>query len=328
MALIDGLGRQISYVRMSVTDRCDFRCVYCMAEHMRFLPRAELLTSNEMVAVADAFVSQGVSKIRLTGGEPLLRPDIVDLVRQMAQLPGLNELTLTTNGSHLAKLAQPLRQAGLRRINVSLDSLHPDRFRALTRTGNLADVLAGIAAAQRAGFDPVKLNSVILRGRNDHEILDLVRFARQEGLDISFIEEMPLGHIQEHNRFLTLMPSSEVLAVVASEFSLTPSVESSGGPSRYYRMANSSTRIGLISPHSQNFCASCNRVRVAANGRLLLCLGNEVGTDLRELLREHPGDRDRLVAAIHAALQHKPARHEFNLEAPPQIVRFMNMTGG
>lgn len=328
MALTDSHGREITYLRLSVTDRCDFRCVYCMAEDMTFLPRAEVLDSDELVALAEAFVALGVRKIRLTGGEPLVRPDLVEVVTRLAALPGLDELALTSNGARLAGQARALREAGLQRLNISLDSLQPQRFRELTRTGRLDDVLAGIAAARAAGFRRIKVNSVILRGRNDDEILDLVDFARREGLDLAFIEEMPLGRISEHDRALTLMPSSEVLATIASRHALLPSLENSGGPARYYRIADSDSRIGVISPHSNNFCASCNRVRVTASGRLLLCLGHEEGTDLRALLRGRPGDREALMAAIRAALPAKPERHQFTLDEPPQVVRFMNMTGG
>lgn len=328
MALVDGFGREITYLRLSVTDRCDFRCVYCMAEDMQFLPRSQVLSLEELAETAAAFVALGVRNIRLTGGEPLVRADLPWLVEKLASLPGLEELTLTTNGARLRQFALPLKEAGLDRINISLDSLNPARFRELTRTGHLPDVLDGIAAAQAAGFERIKLNSVILRGRNDDEVLDLVHFARRENLDLSFIEEMPLGVIREHDRALSFVSSAEILAQIQREFPLLPSTENTGGPSRYHRMADSPIRIGAISPHSQNFCASCNRVRVTADGRLLLCLGNEHAADLRTVLRTHPGDTGRLQAAIRTALPRKPERHHFNLNEPPQIVRFMNMTGG
>ncbi len=330
--LQDGYGRRVSYLRLSVTDRCDFRCVYCMAEEMRFLPRAEVLTLEEMAAAAEAFVSLGVRKIRLTGGEPLVREGLVSLVERLARLPGLDTLALTTNGSRLQQFALPLKQAGLHSLNISLDSLQPERFHELTRTGHLGDVLAGIAAAKAAGFRRIKLNSVILRDRNDDEIIDLVRFSRREGLDLAFIEEMPLGVIHEHDRALSFVSSSEVLERIRGEFDLLPCPEAlasdAGGPTRYYHMPDSTIRIGVISPHSNNFCSSCNRVRLTASGRLLLCLGNEHSVDLREVMRTAPGDRERLQDAIVAAMPLKPERHEFNLEEPPQIIRFMNMTGG
>ena len=327
-ALLDRFGRRVDYVRLSVTDRCDFRCVYCMAEDMQFVPRREILTLEELLGLAEAFVSLGVTKIRLTGGEPLVRQNLLWLAERIAALPGLRELVLTTNGSRLAKLAAPLRAAGVKRLNVSLDSLQPARFREITRTGNLADVLAGIEAARRAGFEGLKLNSVILRGRNDDEVLPLVAFARDNGLDIGFIEEMPLGEILEHDRASTFVSSEELRERIGSRWSLTPTAESSGGPSRYWRMPDSETRVGFISPHSHNFCHLCNRVRVTVEGRLLLCLGNEHSADLRTVLRAHPGDGERLRQAIITAMDLKPERHHFALDDAPQVLRFMNMTGG
>lgn len=331
-ALVDRYGRRVDYVRLSVTDRCDFRCVYCMAEDMKFLPRNEVLSLEELLAVGTAFVGLGTRKIRLTGGEPLVRNNILWLVERLAALPGLDELVLTTNGSRLAQMAGDLKHAGLKRINISLDSLRADRFREITRTGQLDDVLAGIEAARAAGFRRIKLNSVIMRGRNDDEVVALVEFARRQGLDISFIEEMPLGHIDEHDRALAFVPSDELRGMIAARWPLTSSTETTGGPSRYWRMADSDTRVGFISPHSHNFCHLCNRVRVTVEGRLLLCLGNEHSVDLRRVLRETPGltaeTADRLRAAIVAAMALKPEKHHFNLHDEPQIVRFMNMTGG
>lgn len=327
-ALIDGFGREIRYLRMSVTDRCDFRCVYCMAEDMTFLPQSQVLSLEELLDVATTFIDLGVSKIRLTGGEPLVRSNVIWLVEKIAQLPKLKELTLTTNGSRLAKFAAPLKAAGLNRINISLDSLKPTRFHELTRTGHLTDVLQGIAAVQQAGFTNTKINSVIMRGRNDDEVLDLVEFARKEQLDISFIEEMPLGVIHEHDRQQTFVSSDDILASIRQRYDLISSIENSGGPSRYFRMPDSDIRIGVISPHSHNFCGSCNRVRMTAEGRFLLCLGNEHSADLRQVMRQHPNNREVLQQAIRAALPLKPERHEFNLQQPVQIVRFMNMTGG
>lgn len=326
--LIDGFGREISYIRLSVTDRCDFRCVYCMAEDMTFLPREQILSLEELYQVGAAFVAQGVRKIRLTGGEPLVRQNLLWLVEKLAALPGLKELTLTTNGARLKQFAAPLKAAGLGRINISLDSLDPKRFKELTRTGQLHDVLAGIEAAQDAGFERIKLNSVILRGRNEDEVPALVRFAREKGVDLAFIEEMPLGVIHEHDRALSYVSSDEILDTIRREHQLLPSTEKTGGPARYYRMPDSDVRVGVISPHSHNFCASCNRVRVTAEGRLLLCLGNEHSADLRAVLRAHPGNGEALQAAIRAALPLKPERHHFDLHEAPQIVRFMNMTGG
>ena len=325
-ALIDKFGRKVEYVRLSVTDRCDFRCVYCMAEDMTFLPRNEILSLEEIYRVAATFVSLGVKKIRLTGGEPLIRRDVLKLVQRLGQLPGL-ELVLTTNGSQLPHMAQDLKDAGVRRLNISLDSLDSDKFRELTRTGDLQQVLAGIQAAKAAGFKRIKLNAVILKGRNDDEILPLVEFVRAEKLDLTFIEEMPLGAISEHGRQECYMPSDEIRGVIEARYALIPSLHDSGGPARYYDFADSHSRIGFISPHSHNFCGDCNRVRVTVEGRLLLCLGNEHSADLRAVLRSSDDD-EILKQAIVKAMDLKPERHYFNLEEEPQIVRFMNMTGG
>ena len=269
----------------------------------------------------------GVRKIRLTGGEPLVRRDILKLVQQLGQMPGLDQLVMTSNGSHLDTMAQPLQKAGVKRINISLDSLDPDKFRQLTRTGDLHNVLRGIDAAKRAGFQRVKLNAVILKGRNDDEVLPLVNYARAREVDLTFIEEMPLGAISEHVRGECFMPSHEIREIIAREHKLLPSLYKSGGPARYFEFEDSSVRIGFISPHSHNFCGECNRVRVTVEGRLLLCLGNEHSADLRDVLRSSDDD-DVLKQAIIQAMDLKPERHHFNLEEEPQIVRFMNMTGG
>ncbi|ABC32518.1 Molybdenum cofactor biosynthesis enzyme [Hahella chejuensis KCTC 2396] len=323
--LIDRFGREVNYVRLSVTDRCDFRCVYCMAEDMTFLPREQILSLEELYEVGKAFVELGVHKLRLTGGEPLVRRNILELVDKLGRLQGLHELTLTTNGSQLVRMAKDLRKAGVKRINVSLDSLNADRFKELTRTGDLQQVLAGIEAAKTAGIERIKLNAVVLRGRNEDEVMDLVRYARAQKLDISFIEEMPLGAITEHNRQLSFVSSAELRERISLDYELLPCSENTGGPSRYYRMSDSASRIGFISPHSHNFCHLCNRVRVTVEGRLLLCLGNEHSVDLREVLRGRP---EQLRQAIVDAMAIKPERHYFDLEEEPQIVRFMNMTGG
>lgn len=328
--LIDRFGRRVRYVRMSVTDRCDFRCVYCMAEEMTFLPRSEVLSLEELLQVGEAFVGLGVDKIRLTGGEPLIRNNLVWLVERLARLQGLRELALTTNGSRLGVMAGDLRRAGLATLNISLDTLDPVRFREMTRTGDLSAVLAGIEAARTAGFERIKLNSVILRGRNDDGILDLVAFAREHGLDISFIEEMPLGVIDEHDRAQAFMPSHEIRKVIATRWHLLPTESRTAGPSRYFAMKDSPIRVGFISPHSNNFCADCNRVRVTCEGRLLLCLGNEHSADLRHVLRETPAGLRvaALGSVIRESMDLKPERHQFDLGQAPQIVRFMNMTGG
>lgn len=326
--LIDGFGRQITYVRLSVTDRCDFRCVYCMDEEMTFLPRQHILSLEELYRLGRVLVSLGVSKIRLTGGEPLIRQNIVWLVQKLAALEGLKELTLTTNGSQLARLAQPLKDAGLSRINISLDSLQPERFKQITRTGQLSEVLAGIKAAQQAGFKHIKLNCVMMRGRNDDEILDIVNFARQQQLDLAFIEEMPLGVITEHQRAQTFISNDDIRQQISVVYPLLAATDVTGGPARYYRMSDSNSRIGFISPHSHNFCESCNRVRVTVEGRLLLCLGNEHSADLKVPLRDCVDDDQPLIDTLFKALPLKPERHHFNLDEQPQIVRFMNMTGG
>lgn len=326
---MDSYSRKVDYVRMSVTDRCDFRCVYCMAEDMTFLPRQQILSLEEIHQLAERFVALGTKKIRLTGGEPLVRSGIVGLVRSIAALPGLRELCMTTNGSQLDKLAVPLFEAGLKRLNISLDSLDPARFKELTRTGDLSKVIAGIDAANAAGFERTKLNCVVMQGRNDHEINDLVAFAIDRGVDITFIEEMPLGTISEHSRAESFYSSEQVRERIAERYTLVHSTESTSGPSRYWRVAEAPhIRIGFISPHSHNFCATCNRVRVTVEGRLLLCLGNEHSADLKAVLRANPGQPEKLEKAIVNAMQLKPWKHNFELNDDVQVVRFMNMTGG
>lgn len=341
MSLIDGFGRPITYLRLSVTDRCDFRCVYCMAEEMTFLPRQQILTIEEMTSVAKAFTDLGVKKIRITGGEPLIRRNIEQLFYNLHQLPDLQELTLTTNGSHLAHYAQDLVKAGVKRINVSLDSLQAERFRQLTRTSQLSNVLEGIDAAITAGLH-VKLNSVILKNRNSDEIHDLIQFVTERKLDISFIEEMPLGVINDHQRDQEFMSSEKLRDIISQTTPLlsantsssnplqnTPHYnEKTNGPSRYWQVKGQNSLIGFISPHSNNFCASCNRVRVTAEGQLLLCLGNEQSLDLRKIIRQHPNNTEVLKKKITEAMQHKPEKHHFSLQDEPDIVRFMNMTGG
>lgn len=328
--LIDRFQRRVDYVRLSVTDRCDFRCVYCMAEDMTFVPKPQVLTLEELYRVAQAFVELGVGKIRLTGGEPLIRNNILSLVKRLGQLADLDQLVLTTNGSQLQRLAAQLREYGVKRINISLDSLHPRKFRSLTRHGNLDQVITGIDAAVAAGFDNIKINAVILKGRNEDEVLDLVNFARQRGIDIAFIEEMPLGLIDEHDRALSFCSSDELRGIIGGQYTLDSLGEPEGlaGPARFYAMADSPTRVGFISPHSNNFCHLCNRVRVTAEGRLLLCLGNEHSVDLRAVLRSPDYTPDLLKWTIVNAMAVKPERHHFDNNGEPDIVRFMNMTGG
>lgn len=326
--LIDKHGRHIDYVRLSLTDRCDFRCVYCMAEEMTFLPREQILSLEEIYKVALAFTELGVNKIRLTGGEPLVRNNVMSLIENIGRLPGLDELLLTTNGSQLAKMSGPLRDAGVNRINISLDSLNAEKFKKMTRTGKLEKVLKGVETAVATGFDSIRLNSVILRGINDHEIIDLLEYAMGLGINIAYIEEMPLGNINDHERTDTMFSNEEVMAIISERYAIKPIEMSTAGPSRYFQIEGSPTKVGFISPVSHNFCESCNRVRVTVEGRLLLCLGNEYSSDLRLLLREQPENTELLKQAIVEAMDIKPLRHYFYDEDEPQIVRFMNMTGG
>ncbi len=326
--LVDSFDRQVQYLRISLTDRCDFRCVYCMSQDMQFVPRAQVLTLEEILTIARAFCDLGVTKIRITGGEPLVRRNALWLLQQLGGLHGLQELVLTTNGSQLERLAQPLRRSGVRRINISLDSLRPERFRRITRVGELDQVMRGISAAQAAGFERLKINSVILRNRNHDEVADLVQFAVDRDMDITFIEEMPLGAIDDHDRAEVYYSSDRVRRDIERHFPLQATDETSGGPARYFRIPQSHTRIGLISPHSHNFCAACNRVRLTTEGRLLLCLGQEHSADLRRVVRSHPGDAQRLKQAIVDAMRIKPRGHDFALAEQPVILRHMNVTGG
>jgi GTP 3',8-cyclase len=323
--LVDRFGRQINYLRVSITDRCDFRCIYCMAEDMTFLPRDQVLSLEEIYSLCATFVTLGVRKIRLTGGEPLVRKGAIDLTRRIAALPGLHELTITTNGAQLGEYAHDLHAAGVKRLNISLDTLNPDKFRAITRTGELQRVLDGIETARQAGFERIKLNAVILKNRNHEEAADLLGFALQRNLDISFIEEMPLGIVNDHDRSEAFYPSHELLRDLREQFELFPSTDQSGGPSRYWRTAGARTRVGFISPHSHNFCDRCNRVRLTAEGKLLLCLGNEHAVDLKSVLRTSP---QHLRQAIIDAMTLKPEKHHFDIQAQPVIFRHMNATGG
>ncbi|PHS69589.1 MAG: GTP 3',8-cyclase MoaA [Methylophaga sp.] len=328
--LVDNFGRKVTYVRMSITDRCDFRCVYCMDEEMTFMPRNQVLSLEEIVLILRAFCELGVEKVRITGGEPLVRRDVDWLFEQVGQLKqttALKELTITTNGSQLTKYADSLVAAGVDRVNISLDSLNAQRFLELTRTGKLDTVLSGIDAAKQAGFKRIKLNAVIMKGRNDDEIVDLAQFAIDHDLDISYIEEMPLGQVT-HQRHESFCSSDEVLAKLQKSFELHPSVTNTGGPSRYYQVAGTSSKIGFISPHSHNFCESCNRVRVTTEGRLLLCLGQEHSIDLRAIIREYPDDIERLKQAMIDSMDIKPEGHDFDIKEQPIIFRHMSVTGG
>lgn len=326
--LIDRFGRTVNYVRISVTDRCDFRCVYCMSEDMEFVPRNRLLTLEELATVARALTELGVDKIRVTGGEPLIRRNVIKLFRDIGELPGLREMVLTTNGSQLPKMAQDLKDAGVKRINISLDSLDSEKFRYITRVGELDKVMAGIDAALETGFEKIKINAVILKNRNHDEVTDLVRFVVDKGMDISFIEEMPLGMIGDHDRAEAYYSSDQIRQDLEQQFTLIPTAESTGGPSRYYRIPDTDSRIGFISPHSHNFCESCNRVRLTCEGRLLLCLGQEYSVDLRHVIRSNPGDMEALKQAIRDSMEIKPRGHDFNLESKPVIMRHMSVTGG
>ena len=327
-ALIDAHGRAIQYLRISVTDRCDLRCRYCMPEKMRFLPRGALLSLDELALVADRFVARGVRKIRLTGGEPLVRGDTMALVRRIARHlgAGLDEITLTTNGTHLADHAEALRDAGVRRINVSLDSRDLETFRHITRHGELAKVLAGIAAARAAGI-AIKLNMVALKGLNESEIPAMLAWAAAEGMDLTLIETMPLGEVEE-DRTDRFLPLTGVLAALRARFALIPDTHRTGGPARYWRVADTGTRLGLITPLSANFCDGCNRVRLASDGKLYMCLGHDAGVDIKAALRgSGPAGLDE---AIDAALRRKPARHDFRIAAgaAPATRRHMSVTGG
>ena len=295
---------------------------------MTFLPRDEVLSLEECARLVNIFVNLGVSKVRITGGEPLVRKNALWLFEKVGKLTGLKELVLTTNGSQLESQAAALKAAGVKRINISIDSLRPERFKKITRTGDLNKVLAGLQASINAGFEGIKINTVLMRGSNDDEAADLVQFAVSQKIDISFIEEMPLGEVG-HARVSTFVSNEDTLKLLQSKYSLLPSTETTGGPARYWRVANSHTKIGFISPHSHNFCESCNRVRITCKGELYLCLGQEDKVDLMPLLRENPNDDAPLIAAIIGSMAIKPKGHDFDLRrAEPAVVRFMSHTGG
>ncbi|MCU1717000.1 GTP 3',8-cyclase MoaA [Pseudomonas sp. 5P_3.1_Bac2] len=326
--LIDPFGRRITYLRLSVTDRCDFRCTYCMSEDMQFAPRSQILSLEELYNVADAFIGLGVKRIRITGGEPLVRKNLLSLLNRLGARSELEDLAITTNGSQLHNQAQLLREAGVKRLNISLDSLQRERFAAFTRRDQLTQVLAGIEAARSAGFSKIKLNSVVQKGRNDDEVIELLEFAMARGMDISFIEEMPLGSISSHQREQTFCSSDDVRQLIEQRYDLVRSSKLTGGPSRYWQVVGSATQVGFISPHSHNFCGDCNRVRVTAEGKLVLCLGHENALDLKGLMRRYPGDTERLRSAIAESLRLKPERHHFAVEEQVQVLRFMSVTGG
>jgi cyclic pyranopterin phosphate synthase len=329
--LVDPFGRAITYLRVSVTDRCDFRCVYCMAEEMTFLPKQDLLTLEELDRLCSAFVTRGVRKLRLTGGEPLVRRNVMHLFKLLSRhldSGALDELTLTTNGSQLARFADELAGYGVRRINVSVDTLDPERFRRITRWGDLGKVMTGIAAAQRAGI-AVKINAVALKDENEDELEELIAWAHGGGMDITLIETMPLGDI-EPDRTDQYLPLSLVRQRLERRWTLTDIPYKTGGPARYVRIAETGGRLGFITPLTHNFCESCNRVRVTCTGTLFMCLGQEDATDLRAPLRASESDA-LLQTAIDEAISRKPKGHDFVIErrgARPAVSRHMSMTGG
>lgn len=338
-ALIDPFGRKIDYLRISVTDKCDFRCTYCMDEDVTFLSKEHVLSLEEIVHVAKTFITMGTKHIRITGGEPLVRKNVLWALEQIANTEGLEELTITTNGSQLYKMAQDLFNVGVSRINISLDTLKSDRFFALTRKDKFQQVIKGIEAVSQLPFKRLKINSVMMKNHNDDELYDLAKFALDRNMDISFIEEMPLGVITDHNRAETYLSSDDVIDTLSKHYTLTPSDIKTGGPTRYYHVAGSSHKIGVISPHSHNFCDTCNRIRLTVEGRLLLCLGNEHSKDLKSVIRSSMQDASlenpnllesskELENAIIEALALKPQQHHFNLDEAPQILRFMSATGG
>jgi cyclic pyranopterin phosphate synthase len=329
--MIDPFGRAVTYLRVSVTDRCDFRCSYCMSEHMTFLPRQELLALEELDRVCSAFIRKGVRKLRLTGGEPLVRRDVMKLVRSLGrhlETGALDELTLTTNGSQLGRFADELAAAGVRRVNVSLDTLDPDRFAAITRWGRLAQVLDGIEAARRAGI-AIKINAVALRNGNEDEIPSLIEWAHGRGHDITLIETMPMGDI-EGDRTAQYLPLSEVRARLCERWTLDDIADRTGGPARYVRVRETGGRLGFITPLTHNFCESCNRVRLTCTGMLFMCLGQEDTADLRAAVRASAGD-ELLEAAIDEAIGRKPKGHDFIIDRThrtPKLSRHMSVTGG
>lgn len=330
-SLVDSFGRHITYVRLSVTDRCDFRCRYCMSEAMSFMPRSEVLSLEEIDRIASAFVRRGVRRLRLTGGEPLVRKGVDDLVASLGRhlrSGALDELTLTTNGSQLARHVPLLAASGVKRINVSLDSRDPARFQHITRWGRLDQVLDGIAAAKQAGIR-IKINMVALKGVNDDELADMVRWCGREGFDLTLIETMPLGMVED-DRVDRYLPLDEAQAMLEQVFTLSPDNYRTGGPARYYHVDETGGRLGLITPLTHNFCDGCNRVRLTATGKLYLCLGQDDALDLREIVRRNADD-EALDAALDQAMIIKPKGHDFHIDkraARPAVTRHMSVTGG
>jgi cyclic pyranopterin phosphate synthase len=326
-AMIDGYGRQISYVRLSVTDRCDLRCRYCMPERMEFLPRRDILTLEEMVELSDLLIERGVTRIRLTGGEPLVRRNVETLIAALGDRigKGLEELTLTTNGTQLERFAPRLRAAGVERINVSLDSLRPERFSHITRRGDLGQVLAGIAAAKAVGLR-IKINMVALNGLNADEIEDMLLWCSDQGHDLTLIETMPLGSVEE-DRTNHYLPLDTVKRRLDACFGLMPSLRRTGGPARYFEVEGLGVRLGLITPLTGNFCEGCNRIRIAATGTVFGCLGHDQSVELRDLIRS--GGREAVSAALDRLIAGKPKGHDFRIDAAePAVPRHMSVTGG
>jgi cyclic pyranopterin phosphate synthase len=329
--MIDLFGRHITYLRVSLTDRCDFRCVYCMTEQPEFLPKAELLTLEEIERLCAAFMRKGVRRIRITGGEPLVRRSAIGLIERLGAwigAGGLKELTLTTNGGRLVRFARPLAAAGIKRINVSLDTRDPDKFRAITRWGEVAEVLAGIDAALEAGLR-IKINTLALKGVNEDEFADLIRWAHRRGMDLTLIETMPMGGI-DADRVAQYLPLSMVRADLAQRFTFENTDYRTGGPARYVHVAETGGRLGFIAPLTHNFCESCNRIRLTCTGTLFMCLGQEDAADLRSPLRAS-NDDGMLDEAIDAAIARKPEGHDFMIDRrhpAPAVTRAMSMTGG
>ena len=329
-ALIDPFARAITYLRVSVTDRCDFRCVYCMAEDMTFLPKQDLLTLEELERLCSAFIAKGVRKLRLTGGEPLVRRNVMSLVRGLSrhlQTGALEELTLTTNGSQLARFAQALKDAGVQRINVSLDTLNPDLFARVTRWGRIDQVMQGLDAADKAGLK-VKINAVALKHINEHEIPSMLEWAHSRGYDLTLIETMPLGEIGE-DRTSQYLPLSQVRQSLEQRYTLADIAYKTGGPARYVEVRQTGGRLGFITPMTHNFCESCNRVRLTCTGTLYMCLGKDDAADLRSALRASPADA-ALYTAIDEAISRKPKGHDFVIgrNSGPAVARHMSTTGG
>jgi len=331
--LIDPFQRAVNYLRLSVTDRCDFRCTYCMTEDMSFLPKRELLTLEELDRMCTAFIGLGVEKLRITGGEPLVRKGIMTFFQGMTrhlESGALKELTLTTNGSQLERFATDLVAAGVRRVNISLDTLDPEKFARITRWGRLDQVMRGVDAALAAGLR-VKINAVALKNFNDEELFHLTEWCAQRDMDLTFIEVMPMGDMGEEDRIDQYWPLTDLRDQLAARYTLSELSERSGGPARYVRLEETGQKVGFITPLTHNFCESCNRVRMTCTGELYMCLGQEDQADLKVPLREHPDDNGPLIAAIRAAISHKPKGHDFDYSrqrADGQTLRHMSHTGG